>query len=177
MRRMTVAVETRPAQTAISSQWFPYSSAIHQDDLKNRMSCTRTIWRIGFLHSSLQIILVKNSQRGKELNTFCPPNRSNDLCLCFCLYPSSMPMFRETETCEPWEFILKTRSFRWNFKYEDDHEVPNKLLHDEALEKTAHPLPPPPYSPLTGRATFATTAGAGRWQILPTTGKRKCNTC
>ena len=28
--------------------------------------------------------------RGNELNKFCPPNRRNDLCICFCLHPSSM---------------------------------------------------------------------------------------
>ena len=33
---------------------------------------------------------LQNSQRGKELNNFCLPNKSNDLCLFFCLYPSSM---------------------------------------------------------------------------------------
>ena len=33
---------------------------------------------------------VQNSQRGKELNTFFPPNRSNNLCLFLCLYPSSL---------------------------------------------------------------------------------------
>ena len=33
---------------------------------------------------------VQNSQRGKEFNKFCSPNRSNDLCRFFCLYPSSM---------------------------------------------------------------------------------------
>ena len=29
-------------------------------------------------------------QCGKELNKFCPPNTSYNLCLFFCLYPSSM---------------------------------------------------------------------------------------
>ena len=37
-----------------------------------------------------KIILVGNSSCGKELNKFCPPNSSDDLCLLFCLYPSSM---------------------------------------------------------------------------------------
>ena len=57
---------------------------VHYDDLKNRMNCTRIVY---FSKSSC---MVQNSLRGKKLNKFCPPNRSNDLCLCFCLYPSSM---------------------------------------------------------------------------------------
>ena len=32
----------------------------------------------------------KKSKRGKELSKFFPPNSSDDLCLFFCLYPSSM---------------------------------------------------------------------------------------
>ena len=31
-------------------------------------------------------------QCGKELNKFCSPNSSDDLCLLFCLYPSSMAL-------------------------------------------------------------------------------------
>ena len=38
-----------------------------------------------------KIILEENNSKcSKELNQFCPPNSSNDLCLLFCLYPSSM---------------------------------------------------------------------------------------
>ena len=45
----------------------------------------------GAIYPILQIVLVQNSERGKEVNRkFCPPNSSNDLCLFFCLYPSSM---------------------------------------------------------------------------------------
>ena len=40
------------------------------------------------IHPFLQIVLVQNSQRGKELNKFCPPNSSDDLCLLFCTYLS-----------------------------------------------------------------------------------------
>ena len=52
------------------------------------------IWRKGWIHPILQNRPVKNIWRGKELNKLCPPNRSDDLdlCLCFCLYPSSMPV-------------------------------------------------------------------------------------
>ena len=61
-----------------------------QGDLKNRMNCTLTIWRIGFIHPFLQIILVQNSLGGKEFNKFFPSNSSDDLCLPFCIYSSSM---------------------------------------------------------------------------------------
>ena len=37
-----------------------------------------------------KIIPVENSQRDNELNQFRPPNSSNDLCLLFCRYPSSI---------------------------------------------------------------------------------------
>ena len=57
----------------------------HQDDLKNKM-----------IHPFLHIILVqfilffRSSKRGKELNTFCPPNRRDDICPVFCINLSSM---------------------------------------------------------------------------------------
>ena len=58
---------------------------------------------MGWINPFLQIILVqfilflRSSQckipiRGKELNKFCLPNSSNDLCLFFCIYPSSKPV-------------------------------------------------------------------------------------
>ena len=58
---------------------------LHQDGLKNRMNCTRTIWRIGWIEF---IPFFKSSLRDKELNQFCPPKSSDDHCLLFCLYPS-----------------------------------------------------------------------------------------
>ena len=42
------------------------------------------------IHPILQIILALNLQCGKALNQFCPPNNSDDLCLLFCINPSSM---------------------------------------------------------------------------------------
>ena len=33
---------------------------------------------------------VESNQHGKKFNKFCPSNRIDDLCLFFCLYPSSM---------------------------------------------------------------------------------------
>ena len=43
----------------------------------------------GTIHTIRQIVLVQNSQCGKELNQFCPPNSSDVLCLFFCISPSS----------------------------------------------------------------------------------------
>ena len=54
------------------------------------MTCTSTIWRTGWIHPFLQIILVPNSQRSKEFIQFCSPKSSNDFCLLFCLFSSSM---------------------------------------------------------------------------------------
>ena len=39
-----------------------------------------------------KIVLGKIASACKELNKFCPPNRSDDLCLFFCIYPSSMTL-------------------------------------------------------------------------------------
>ena len=38
----------------------------------------------------LPIAHLKNSQHGKELNKFCLPNDSDEHCLFFCIYPSSI---------------------------------------------------------------------------------------
>ena len=54
------------------------------------------IWRIGWIRPFLQIMLVQNRLRGKEMKQFCPPNSSGDLCLLFCLYPSSMCRVKAT---------------------------------------------------------------------------------
>ena len=57
-------------------------------------------WRIGWIAPGLfekgwiQPILWNSPSakqfRGKEFNKFCPPNSSDDLCIFFCIYPSSM---------------------------------------------------------------------------------------
>ena len=55
--------------------------------LNNRLNCTRMILL-------LKIALGKIcSQHGKELNKFFTPNRSDDLSLFYCLYPSSSSMY------------------------------------------------------------------------------------
>ena len=67
-----------------------YLIPVHQDEVKNRMNCTRMILRKWLIHPILQIVLVQNSLRGKELNKFFPPNGRDDLCLFVCIYPSSL---------------------------------------------------------------------------------------
>ena len=49
--------------------------------LKNRMNSSYSLYHPGAIHSFLPIIRVQNSQRGKELNEFFPPNNSDDLYL------------------------------------------------------------------------------------------------
>ena len=50
------------------------------------------------IHPFLQIILMPNLQCGMEFNVFRPPNSSNDICLLFCIYPSSItPTHKERE--------------------------------------------------------------------------------
>ena len=38
------------------------------------------------------------------MNEFCPPNSSDDLCLCFCIYPSSISkgLERKKERAQIW---------------------------------------------------------------------------
>ena len=56
-----------------------------------------TIWIKGWIAPGrlerkewINPILQNRSAVGKELNKFFPPNRSDNLCLFFCIYPSSM---------------------------------------------------------------------------------------
>ena len=60
------------------------------DDFENRMNSSfyfKSSWCNSSYNSNR---LVQNSQRGQELNQFCPPNRSDDICLFFGIYPSFM---------------------------------------------------------------------------------------
>ena len=58
---------------------------LHKGVMKKRINFTRMIWRKGLIHHILQIVL-----HGKEMNKVCPPNNSDDLCLLFCINPSSL---------------------------------------------------------------------------------------
>ena len=63
--------------------------------MKKRFNCTRMNRKKGLIHPILQIVLLqKNSWPVKELNKFYPPNSSDDLCLLFCIYPSSMQQIK-----------------------------------------------------------------------------------
>ena len=59
--------------------WLATLAVFHQNDLKNRMNCTRKVWRIGWIHPFLKIILMQNNLRGNELNQLCPPHTNDDL--------------------------------------------------------------------------------------------------
>ena len=60
--------------------------------LKNRIHSSFSSYHPSAINPILYIVtvLVQNSMCGKELNKFCPSNNSNNLCLFFCIYPSSM---------------------------------------------------------------------------------------
>ena len=57
----------------------------------NWMNCTRKIWnkRMNSSYSS-KSSLGKIASAARNLINFAPPNSSDDLCLFFCMYPSSM---------------------------------------------------------------------------------------
>ena len=57
--------------------------------MKNRINSFFSSNRTSAVHP-IPNVLVKNSLCGKEYNKFCPPNSSDDFCLFFCIYPSSM---------------------------------------------------------------------------------------
>ena len=60
-------------------QFLAALAILLQNDLKNRMNSSFFSYHPGAIHPFLYIILVQNSQRGKELNLFRPPNSSDDL--------------------------------------------------------------------------------------------------
>ena len=62
-----------------------------------------------------QTVPVQKSWRGKEFNKFCAPNRSDDLCLIFCLYPSSMKYAMQVQWRQKVKGKGKCRYFHWLF--------------------------------------------------------------
>ena len=90
--------------------------------MKKRMNCTRIIWRKGqnsYLHGA-------KLQAQQEINKFCPPNSSDDLCIIFCINPSSIRLAQRYEiqrrsavppaccipVCYIWHFSSNIFSFR-----------------------------------------------------------------
>ena len=63
---------------------------LQQDELKNRLIAPYSSTRPGADQPILQIVLIQNNKRSKELKQFCPPTSSDDLCLLFCINSSSM---------------------------------------------------------------------------------------
>ena len=79
-------------------------------------SSSYSSYRPGAIHTILQIFLVKSRQRGKEFYKFGPPSSIyDDLCLFFCIYPSST-------VCN------------WLLRYQGSH----KHLKDPARNVTVH---------------------------------------
>ena len=61
-------------------QFLAAPAILHQDDLKNRTNSSFSSYHPG----------AEKLLRGKELNAFCSPNSSDDLCLLLCINTSSM---------------------------------------------------------------------------------------
>ena len=58
--------------------------------MNNRINSSFSFQSSWFNSSYNSNRLVQNNENGKEFIKFFPPNRSDDLCLLFCLNPSSM---------------------------------------------------------------------------------------
>ena len=76
------------------------ASCFALDDLNYRMKCTRMIWKKGGIRPILQNRSIGN--RSKDFNTFFLQSRSHDLCIFFCLYPSSMGA-DHVDCCVRWD--------------------------------------------------------------------------
>ena len=60
---------------------------IHTEERRRSQRSTFSLNHPGAIHPILQIVLLQNSERGKEFNKFCPLNKSDDL-LPFLMYLS-----------------------------------------------------------------------------------------
>ena len=60
---------------------------IHTEERRRSQRSTFSLNHPGAIYPILQIVLLQNSQRGKEFNKFCPLNKSDDL-LPFLMYLS-----------------------------------------------------------------------------------------
>ena len=82
------------------------------------MNWTRIIWRKGWIHPFLQMVLLQSSYRGKELNKFCPPDSSDDVCLFFCITPllwTSLYVYRLLKLWKINKFLYTVELYRLNF--------------------------------------------------------------
>ena len=66
-KSLRIFTEERMQRSLLLTEWTEWIqflvalANLHQDNWKNRMICTRTIWRIGWIHHILPIVLVQNS--------------------------------------------------------------------------------------------------------------------
>ena len=80
---------------------IPYcASSFAQDELH------QDYMEKGLIHPFLKIVLVQNSQHGKELNKFYSPNSSDDLCLLFCI-SGPVIFFLDQKCKESYDFSIK----------------------------------------------------------------------
>ena len=59
----------------------------------------------------LKIVLMQNSQLGKEFNKFCPSNSSDDLCLFFWISSLDGP-----NTERQWKHVLRVCRIKWRME-------------------------------------------------------------
>ena len=55
-------------------QFIAVPAILHQDDLKKGMNSSYSSYRPGTTHPFIQIVLMQNRERGKDLNQFWPPS-------------------------------------------------------------------------------------------------------
>ena len=82
--------KTKVVAAVLGTEFIQFLAALaisHQDDLKNKMNSSFSSYHPGAIHSFLH--MVQNKWCVKKLKEFCPPSCSDDLCLVFCIYPSS----------------------------------------------------------------------------------------
>ena len=93
---------------------------LHHDDLKKGMNLLCSSYRPrAIIHPILQIVLVQNSLRGKEINQFClPPPQAAVTTFAFCLYPSSMlPRFQWAEPTYSVRMRCPSEIDQWASRY------------------------------------------------------------
>ena len=93
---------------------LPRYSYLNQDILKNIMNSSFSSNLHSVVHPVFSIILVQNSQRGKELNKFCPPNSSDDLSLLFCLKHEILYRYLMLQYCRG---NNKFNKLKWNVTF------------------------------------------------------------
>ena len=85
------SIDSSPCRASYRAPgWFEERDEFILFFMSSRCNSSYSSYWKGAIYPILQIVLMHNSLRSKEINWFCPPNSSDDFCLFFCFYPSSM---------------------------------------------------------------------------------------